>query len=64
MDSHLSVNAFTWYFVLVGEHPRAPYDDMSRYTHCDFEQLSVVVNFDILKLGDHDNEDEVPAYDV
>jgi hypothetical protein len=50
--------------LLVGELPRVPYDDVSKYVHPDSKEFDMIFNFDMAKLGGHDDPDNVKAHQV
>lgn len=64
MDNHPRIKKSGQDLMLVGELPRTPYDDVLRYTHPDSKELSMVFDFDMVKLGGHDNPDEVLPHEV
>ena len=50
--------------MLVGELPRTEYDDVLKYVHPELKELSMVFDFDMVKLGGHDDPDNVKAHEV
>jgi len=64
MDNHPCVKRTGKELMLVGELPRTTYDDVLKYTHPESKELSMVFDFDMVRLGGHDNPDEVPSHMV
>ena len=64
VDNHPKVKESVVDLMLVGELPRTPFDQVLKYTHPDSKELSMVFDFDVVKLGGHDNPDEVKPHQV
>lgn len=64
MDNHPRVKERGQSLMLVGELPLTGYDDVLRYVHPDSKELSMVFDFDMVKLGGHDDPDNVKAHQV
>ncbi|CZT24040.1 related to alpha-amylase [Ramularia collo-cygni] len=50
--------------VLVGELPLTPYDELLRYVKPAENELSMVFDFDVIKLGNNDTPDEFAKHEV
>ncbi|KAK4618592.1 Alpha-glucosidase [Fulvia fulva] len=50
--------------MLVGELPLTPYEELLRYVSPEEKELSMVFDFDMVKLGNNDNPDEIAKHEV
>lgn len=50
--------------MIVGELPLTPYEELLKYVHPDEKELSMVFDFDMVKLGNNDNPDEYAKHEV
>ncbi|EME40575.1 glycoside hydrolase family 13 protein [Dothistroma septosporum NZE10] len=50
--------------MLVGELPLTPYEELLRYVRPEEKELSMVFDFDMVKLGNNDNPDEIAKHEV
>ena len=64
MDDHPRVKERGQSLMLVGELPLTEYDEVLRYVHPDSKELSMVFDFDMVKLGGHDDPDNVKCHQV
>ncbi|KJX95629.1 hypothetical protein TI39_contig4100g00006 [Zymoseptoria brevis] len=50
--------------MLVGELPLTPYEELLKYVEPSRKELSMVFDFDVVKLGNNDNPDEFAKHEV
>ncbi|PPJ51751.1 hypothetical protein CBER1_08191 [Cercospora berteroae] len=50
--------------MIVGELPLTPYEELLKYVHPTQKELSMVFDFDMVKLGNNDNPDEYAKHEV
>lgn len=50
--------------MIVGELPLTPYDELLKYVKPEERELSMVFDFDMVKLGNNDNPDEYAKHEV
>ena len=63
MDNHDSVKGQRE-LMLVGELPSTSYKEVMEYVHPDNKRLNMVFDFDMIKLGHHDDPDNFPSHMV
>ena len=64
MDNHPRVRDSGRDLMLVGELPRTSFEEVLQYTHPASKEINMVFDFDMVKLGGHDDPDEVKAHQV